>query len=129
MRLALMPAEQGWRQAAVPQQACRFRAPLWLRPWCNPGASSGELPQFPSQEADVQVLGLKPLAAGSTEVMLTVQNLGPARRQLRLGDRWEVVHQLDGLCGTLSKEQLELAPWALSFWWLRLSPRGRQTGR
>jgi len=40
-----------------------------------------------------------------------------------------VVHQLDGLCGTLPKEQLELTPWALSFWRLRLSPRGRQTGR
>lgn len=129
MRLALMPAEQGWRQAAVPQQACRFREPLWIRPWGGAGATFGELPLFPSQEADVQLLGLKPSGAGSAEVILTVQNLGPARRQLRLGDRWQVVHQLDGLHRTVLTQQPELAPWALSFWRLRLSPRGRQTGR
>ena len=122
----LMPAERGWRGAAVPQQACRFREPLWMGPTGGPEAITEALSGFPSQEADVQVLGLQPFAAGSTDVILTVQNLGPARRRLRLGDGWDMVCQLNGLHEALPSANSELSPWSLGFWRLRLSPRARQ---
>ena len=96
LRLALMPAPRGWRAAAVPQQACRFREPLWLRPQAHRPDSA--LPSLPSQEEDVQILGLQRFGeADGADVVLTVHNLGPCRRQLRLGDAWRLVGPLDGL--------------------------------
>ena len=126
LRLALRPVPGGWRQAAVPQEACRFREPLWLRPCSAPGLENP--PGLPSQEPDVQVLGLQTLGGGSTDVVLTLQNLGPVRRQLILGKEWQLVGQLDGLRHDIGGQDPSLAPWSLSFWRLRFSPRGHQMG-
>ncbi|MFN9055731.1 MAG: glycoside hydrolase family 38 C-terminal domain-containing protein, partial [Cyanobacteriota bacterium] len=141
LRLALMPAGGGWRHAAVPQQACRFREPLWLRPWS--ADPSLERPELPSQEPDVQVIGLQRCAKGSEEVIVTLQNLGPCRRRLRLGRSWELVSQLDGLHQRVSLVDPperegnvggalhpgELSPWSLTFWRLRFNRRDHQRGR
>ncbi|MFM7171208.1 MAG: alpha-mannosidase [Cyanobium sp.] len=118
LRLALLPAPGGWRQAAVPQQACRFREPLWLRP----SSSNAEVPGgslFPSQEPDVQVVGLQPGRSGSAEVIVTIHNMGPISRRLRLGGQWEVVAELDGLHNPVVTPRHLLAPWGISFWALR----------
>lgn len=120
MRLALMPAVGGWRSAAVPQQAVRFREPLWIRPWASPGVAT--LPVLPAQEPDVQVVGLQRASEEATgEVVLTLQNLGPARRRLRPGSNWQVVARLDGLHKDLgiASEEPVLDPWSLTFWKLR----------
>jgi alpha-mannosidase len=138
LRLALMPAPAGWRASAVPQQACRFREPLWLRPGARPG-SAAAMPAPPSQEPDVQVVGLQRAAGNASESILTVQNLGPCRRRLRLGERGKVLRQLDGLhqplpspgsgAGPESAERGDadgngrepvLAPWSLTVWSVRL---------
>lgn len=149
LRVALMPAHQGWRMAAVPDQAIRFREPLWLRPWGELGIGSTLAP-FPSQEPDVQVVSLRPAPDGSAEVILAVHNLGPVRRRLRLAAPWRVLRQVDGLDqDLLDDEQMErnrlergwseqngaqerispgssesgaanLPPWSLSFWRLGL---------
>lgn len=42
LRLALMPAPGGWRQAGVPQEARRLREPLWLHPARPQAATVGE---------------------------------------------------------------------------------------
>lgn len=123
LRLALMPALQGWRRAAVPQEACRFRDPFWLRPLASPGEVS-LMALFPSQEPDVQVVALQPRPHRAGEVVLTLQNLGPVRRNVRLGADWEVVGQVDGLHSPLNAPESEstetlLTPWSLSFWVLR----------
>ncbi len=130
LRLALMPATAGWRASAVPQQASRFRDPLWLRPWAG---SSPAMAALPSQEPDVQVVGLQQAAWGGGACVLSVQNLGPCRRRLRLGDQGEVVRQRDGLhdpidpmdvgaSGNSAARQSDavLAPWSLTFWEVRL---------
>jgi hypothetical protein len=38
------------------------------------------------------------------------------------------VGELDGLRHDIGGEDPSLAPWSLSFWRLRFSPRGRQMG-
>ena len=137
LRLALLPVVKGWRSSAVPQQACRFREPVWLRPRAKPGAAAA-LPALPSQEPDVQVVGFQRVAADSAAGLLTVQNLGPCRRRLRLGDHWRLVAQCDGLHQKLAaklpgdgdgpEEQTDriadvLEPWSLTFWSVRLTPQ------
>ena len=79
-RLALMPVQGGWRQAGVPQQARRFREPLWLHP-AHPGTRSASVlpaseaargsaeplplveviswPGFPELAADLRLVGLR----------------------------------------------------------------------
>jgi alpha-mannosidase len=142
LRLALMPATAGWRASAVPQQACRFREPLWLRPRARPG-SLPALAALPSQEPDVQVVGLQQAPGEGGESVLSVQNLGPCRRRLRLGDHGEVVRQLDGLHEPLAPPHMGragappdekgpepvLAPWSLTFWQVRLGPGQAQKDR
>jgi alpha-mannosidase len=88
----------------------------------------------------VQVVGFQRLAADSAAGLLTVQNLGPCRRRLRLGDRWRLVAQCDGLHQKLAakpscdgdwagpEEQTDriadvLEPWSLTFWSVRLTPQ------
>jgi len=122
LRLALMPAPQGWRRAAVPQEACRFRDPLWLRPVFRAGEHA-PVDLFPSQEPDVQVVGFEARTGGTGEVVVCLQNLGPMRRHLQLGTHWEVVARVDGLHAPLPAEKEPsthlLAPWSFSFWALR----------
>ena len=73
------------------------------------------------------LLALRP---GSTQGddLIAVQNSSPLRRQLRLGDGWEVMAELDGLdqvlTGYHSPPQdlplsLELRPWQIRFWRIR----------
>ncbi|MFN9643967.1 MAG: alpha-mannosidase [Cyanobacteriota bacterium] len=133
LRLALLPATAGWRASAVPQQACRFREPLWLRPQARPGFPSA-LASLPSQEPDVLVVGLQRAPGEGDESVLSVQNLGPCRRWLRLGDRGQVVRQLEGLHDPLAptnsggdgailggeQRGVLLPPWSLTFWQVRL---------
>ena len=115
-RLALLPCAEGWRQAAVPDQATAFREPLWLRPAA--GASSGPGPSaLPPLPAGVQLLGLRPLADGA--VALAVVNLTPCRQRLNLGATWRLSGRLDGLDQPQPAAQPGpplLAPWALGFW-------------
>jgi alpha-mannosidase len=122
LRLALMPAPQGWRRDAVPLEACRFRDPLWLRPTVRQGGHF-LMNLFPSQEKDVQVVGLEARPGGTGEVVVSLQNLGPVRRNLRLGTHWEVVARVDGLHEPLptvkDTSTHVLAPWSFSFWALR----------
>jgi hypothetical protein len=60
--------------------------------------------------------------------LIAVQNSSPLRRQLRLGDGWEVMAELDGLDEVLQGLQsppqglplsLELRPWQIRFWRIR----------
>jgi alpha-mannosidase len=129
LRLALMPASGGWRAAVVPQQACRFREPLWLRPGGHPDAIAA-MATLPSQEPDVRVVALQAAPGEAGESLLTVHNLGPCRRRLRLGASGAVVGQVDGLLeGPLEPVAGEglagsdpvLAPWSLTFWRVKLS--------
>ncbi len=131
LRLALMPASGGWRAAAVPQQASRFREPLWIRPGGHPDAMA-TVATLPSQEPDVRVVALQAARGTRGESLLTVHNLGPCRRRLRLGERGLVVARVDGLHDALSdsvegaqggqSEGVEpvLPPWSLTFWRVRL---------
>jgi alpha-mannosidase len=128
LRVALMPAAAGWRAAAVPQQASRFRDPLWTRPGGGPEmlAAGGGLPH---QEPDVVVVGWQAAAGNGRESVLTVQNLGPCRRRLRPPHQAVVVGQVNGLHEPRDahgenipggEAALVLAPWSLTFWRLRL---------
>jgi hypothetical protein len=93
------------------------------------------MPTLPSQEPDVQVVGLQRAAGSGGECLLTVQNLGPCRRRLRLGRHGQVVGQRDGLHqpvtplndgkgqasgGGGQESEPVLAPWSLTFWQVRL---------
>jgi alpha-mannosidase len=134
LRLALMPCPQGWRTAALPQQAVRFREPLWCRP-LQPQASGPAQPQptrqgmvqLPALDPSLQLLGLRPAGDGKS-ALISIQNLSPCRRRLELGPLWSVLERLDGLdqpCRGpgLGAEppSLALQPWALGFW--RIAPR------
>jgi alpha-mannosidase len=140
-RLALMPCPAGWRADGVVPQAQRLREPLWARPE-RPGpagASSAEgvapegfgtsLSLLPPLPDDLQLVGLRRCrgenegesdsAGRRATVILTVQNLGPCRRQLALPAGWRLVGRVDGLerplaiCGG---DPLALGPWQLGFW-------------
>jgi alpha-mannosidase len=94
LRLALLPCPGGWRQAAVPQQAVRFREPVWLRAQL-PGDRQVEPAQvaLPSAlwlgNAALQLVGLRPDPKGEAGVaLLTVQNLSPLRQVLELPHPW-----------------------------------------
>ena len=130
LRLALLPCASDWQRAQVPQQAVRFREPLWLRPAQPPSAPQdwGEaVAALPPLGDGLQLLALRP---GSTpgDGLIAVQNSSPLRRQLRLGDGWEVIAELDGLDQALQGHQsppqdlpisLELRPWQIRFWRIR----------
>jgi hypothetical protein len=134
-RLALLPAPDGWRRSAVPEQARRLREPLWLHPALSPGAAaprSGEWPAFPWLGDDLGLVGLRPAGpmSGAGEscmtdedqpgLILTVQNEGPCRQRLALPPPWRVLQRLDGLDGALSDylsgDPLAIAPWQLACW-------------
>ncbi|WP_216902075.1 glycoside hydrolase family 38 C-terminal domain-containing protein [Synechococcus sp. CCY 9618] len=125
-RLALLPCPGGWRAAGAPQQAIRLREPLWCRPagGAGPGAGASDT-LFPSLGEDLQLVALRPLqegsaVAGSAEVLLSVQNLGPCRRRLAPGPDWVALSRCDGLGEDLGKGELSdllvLGPWQLGHW-------------
>jgi len=146
-RLGLMAAPAGWRPARVPQQARRLREPLWLRPSQAPlpsriASQPAIWPLVPALADDLRLVGLRPagppappvasspIAAsvergsvqpGATELVLSVQNEGPCRRRLELGDGWQVLERLDGLDRPWGEagESLIVAPWQLAFWRIR----------
>ncbi|MEA5413306.1 alpha-mannosidase, partial [Synechococcus sp. BA-120 BA3] len=135
---------------AAPQQATRLREPLWCRPMlpaAGVAAEAGEPTDvlFPSLGEDLQLVALRPLpaedgaghggAAGSGDVLLSIQNLGPCRRRCSAGPDWSVL----GRCDALGQPQvtgddaitsgdgegtLTLAPWQLGHWRLRRVPAG-----
>ena len=119
-RLALLPCPVGWRPAAVPQQARRFREPLWLRPAaplaCDPLLQGAEpWPPLSLGSHALDLLGLE-VADVAGEAWLTVQNLSPMRQRLNLSEPWQLLDR-DGL----------IRPWELRR--LRVSRRDRRTGR
>jgi len=134
LRLALLPCTSNWQRAQVPQQAVRFREPLWLRPAQTSSAPQDwgdAVPALPPLGDGLLLLALRP---GSTQGdgLIAVQNSSPLRRQLSLGDGWEVIAELDGLDGPLTAAgepatgqrppgglSLELKPWQIRFWRIR----------
>jgi alpha-mannosidase len=128
-RLGLMAAPQGWRPARVPQQARRLREPLWLRP-CQPTVPQTAVPRlgggplFPPLPDDLRLVGLRPVGAdpaAADDLVLSVQNEGPCRRQLELGAGWQVLERLDGLDRPWCQagDPLSVSPWQLAFWRIR----------
>jgi alpha-mannosidase len=119
LRLALVPCPQGWCRAALPQEAVRFREPLWRRPL----AGVAQLPAgLPDLGPHLQLLGLRPCSQRSGAAVLSVQNLSPLRQGLTLGPAWRLLERLDGLGRPLDPQDQSsvLAPWATGFW--RLVP-------
>jgi alpha-mannosidase len=119
LRLALVPCPQGWCRAALPQEAVRFREPLWRRPLAGVAQLPAGLPDLGSH---LQLLGLRPCSKGSGAAVLSVQNLSPLRQGLNLGPAWRLLERLDGLGRPLDPQDQSsvLAPWATGFW--RLAP-------
>jgi alpha-mannosidase len=142
LRLALMPCPAGWRVDGVGAEALRLREPLWCRPERCATPTGGSAPGdsgaaaesaavvslFPCLADDLQLISLRARGPGGederyggegTELLLTLQNLGPCRRRLTLPPHWRLLARVDGLGRpeTLdSDEALELRPWQLGFW-------------
>jgi alpha-mannosidase len=119
LRLALMPCPQGWCRAALPQEAVRFREPLWRRPL----AGVDRLPAgLPDVGPHLQLLGLRPCSQQPGAAVISVQNLSPLRQQLDLGPAWRLQARLDGLEQPLEPGHQStglptvLPPWATGFW-------------
>ncbi len=126
LRLALLPCPRGWRAAAVPAMAARFREPCWIGPagGATDRRPSGHPVGLPALGADLQLIALRPLAADSGDAVITVFNAGPCRRVLDVGSGWRLQERLDGLDEPLTVPAAELAtlaPWQLVSW--RISPR------
>ncbi|MBW0180333.1 MAG: alpha-mannosidase [Vulcanococcus sp.] len=117
LRFALSPCAQGWRQQAVPQQAQRFREPLWLRPAAGGGAARG-WPTLDLGSEALQIVGLQALEQPGT-ARLTLQNLSPQRQQLRWPEGWsarrEVTAGTEAACASAGTGDL-LLPWQLGSW-------------
>jgi alpha-mannosidase len=99
LRLALLPCSQGWSRDAVPQQAQRFRSPLWVRPAgagpapgqaLQPGSSPAGLPPLQCGAEALQLIALEP-GETTAEAWITLQNLSPQRQCLRLSSGWRLV--------------------------------------
>ncbi|MFO7630426.1 MAG: glycoside hydrolase family 38 C-terminal domain-containing protein [Prochlorococcaceae cyanobacterium] len=121
LRLALLPCSGGWRPAKVPQQALRFREPLWCRP--QQGAQQELQQAWPPLAEGLQLLGLRPRGDGAAQgATLAVQNLTPCRRWLTLPGGWRLLARVDGLGQPLAQPQgqdpLAIRPWELAFWHL-----------
>ena len=115
LRLALMPCPQGWCRAALPQEAVRFREPLWRRPVAGGAHRPVGLPALAPQ---LQLLGARPCSQQAGAGLISVQNLSPLRQCLDLGSGWTLQERLDGLGMPLAAEHQtpDLAPWATGFW-------------
>jgi len=120
LRLALLPCAMGWRPAAVPQQARRFREPIWLRParQGDGGSAAGQAHPWPALSLGSEALDLLGLEVAETpgETWLTLQNLSPCRQRLELSAPWQLLDE-DPIVG----------PWQLRR--LRISRRDRRTDR
>ena len=116
---ARVPCPQGWCRAALPQEAVRFREPLWRRPLVGVAPLPAGLPDLGPH---LQLLGLRPCSQRSGAAVLSVQNLSPLRQGLTLGPAWRLLERLDGLGRPLDPQDQSsvLAPWATGFW--RLVP-------
>ena len=115
LRLALMPCPQGWCRAALPQEAVRFREPLWRRPL----AGVAQLPAgLPALGPHLQLLGVRPCSQQAGAGLISIQNLSPLRQHVDLGPAWRLQERLDGLEVPLAAENQTpvLAPWATGFW-------------
>ena len=142
-RLALMPCPEGWRQAAVPAQARRFREPLWCQPTAAAADDDGSLPGLPPLAPDLALVSCRQAPDGEGDLLLAVQNEGPCRRRLDPGAHWRLLARLDGLDRELSRSlhgedasqlragrrtelvDASLRPWELGFWRLRSEHRLR----
>jgi len=131
LRLALLPCARGWQRAQVPQEATRFREPLWIRPAQLDPAAQAWLERrqaLPPLGEGLQLIALRP-AAILGDLLVAVQNCSPLRRSWPLGSDWQVLAELDGLDrelagldGPAQQAALELKPWQLRFWRLRHRP-------
>jgi alpha-mannosidase len=140
-RLALLPCAPGWCAAGVPEQAVAFREPVWLRPVTgapDQDSAAEALAALPPLPRGLQLIGLRrdPAASTAESLVISVQNLTPARRRLDLGDLWELRERLDGLgepcaeqpgAGLATAGPAELGPWQLASW--RISRRDRRRDR
>ncbi|MCT0200191.1 alpha-mannosidase [Synechococcus sp. CS-1325] len=127
LRLALLPCAGGWRQAAVAAEAVRFREPLWRRP--GGGGQGSWLPILDLGDSDLRLIGLRPDPEAGV-LQLTVQNLSPCRRQLRLSQPWQLLERLatatdQGPDGELGR----LGPWQLASWRIRRQSARRDSAR
>jgi alpha-mannosidase len=117
LRLALSPCVQGWRQQAVPQQAQRFREPVWLRPAAGGDAPEG-WPDLDLGSEALQIVQFQPLEQPGT-ARLTLQNLSPQRQQLRWPEGWSARRELapEPVAATASAGAADrLLPWQLGSW-------------
>ncbi|MEN9861417.1 MAG: hypothetical protein RLZZ515_1899, partial [Cyanobacteriota bacterium] len=125
LRLALSPCSQGWRQQAVPQQAQRFREPLWLSPAAG-GDAAGGWPALDLGSEALQIVGLQALEQPGT-ARLTLQNLSPQRQQLQWPEGWSARREFsagtEAACASGGTGDL-LLPWQLGSWlvWSSGSP-------
>jgi alpha-mannosidase len=127
-RLGLMACPEGWRGAAVPQQARRLREPLWCAP-AEGEAPAGWTP-LPPLGDDLALVSLRPAGDGGGDVILSVQNEGPRRRRLDPGPHWSLLERLNGLDGRVGGAGIDgLGPWQLGFWRLRAVDRERGRGQ
>jgi alpha-mannosidase len=120
LRLALSPCSQGWRQQAVPQQAQRFREPLWLRPAVG-GAAAVGWPALDLGSQELQIVQLQPLEQPNT-ARLTLQNLSPQRQRLRWPEGWSACRELTAGSGSSCTPPGAadlLLPWQLGSWLVR----------
>ena len=127
LRLALQPCPAGWRASAIPRQAVRFREPPWWRPAPPlPERGAGgerEVGDWGLDlgDADLQLVGLRPEGPGP-ELLLSVQNLGPCRRELAIGARWQVLERLapeGDPDGAIPSDRCLVRPWQLARWRIR----------
>jgi alpha-mannosidase len=134
LRVALCPCMGGWRQAAVPAAAVRFREPLWLRPAPGPmpvERASGPSPWLPVLDlgdTDLQLVSLRPDPQPAV-LQLTVHNLSPCRRQLVLNEPWEVIERLDYSANERAGNGItRLGPWQLVSWRIQVQSSWSSNG-
>ena len=104
-------------QQAVPQQAQRFREPVWLRP-ASGGDASGGWPDLDLGSEALQIVQLQPLEQPGT-ARLTLQNLSPQRQQLCWPEGWSARRELapEPVASTASAGAADrLLPWQLGSW-------------
>jgi len=134
LRVALCPCVGGWRQAAVPAAAVRFREPLWLRPAARPlpvERASGPNPWLPVLDlgdTDLQLVSLRPDPQEAV-LQLTVQNVSPCRRHLVLNEPWEVIERVnESAKGRAGNVVTRLGPWQLASWRIQIQSSWSSNG-